>query len=54
MICYIPGFICCGSENFGLGSLHDEYVGIAGANHSSIYFYASNAKEKEYTDVPLL
>jgi hypothetical protein len=30
MICYIPGCICCGSENFGLGSLHDDYVGLAG------------------------
>jgi hypothetical protein len=25
MICYIPGCICCGSENFGLGSLCDDY-----------------------------
>ena len=31
MICYIPGFICYGSENFGLVSLHDDYVGLAGA-----------------------
>ena len=31
MICYIPGCICYGSENFGLGFLHDEYVGLAGA-----------------------
>ena len=31
MIIYIPGCICCGSENFGLGSLHDDYVGLAGA-----------------------
>jgi hypothetical protein len=31
MICYIPGCICYGSENFGLGSLHYEYVGLAGA-----------------------
>ena len=30
MICYIPGCICYGSENFGLGSLHDDYVGLAG------------------------
>ena len=22
---------CYGSENFGLGSLHDDYVGLAGA-----------------------
>ena len=31
MICYIPGCICYGSENFGLGSLHGDYVGLAGA-----------------------
>jgi hypothetical protein len=31
MICYIAGCICYGSENFGLGSLHDNYVGLAGA-----------------------
>ena len=31
MVCYIPGCICYGSENFGLGSLHDDYVGLAGA-----------------------
>ena len=30
MICYIPGCICYGSENFGLGSLHDDCVGLAG------------------------
>jgi hypothetical protein len=29
-ICYIPGCICYGSENFGLGSLHDDYIGLAG------------------------
>ena len=28
MICYIPGCICYVSENFGLGSLHDDYVGL--------------------------
>jgi hypothetical protein len=31
MICNIPGRICYGSENFGLGSLHDDDVGFAGA-----------------------
>ena len=31
MICYIPGCICYGSESLGLGSLHDDYVGLAGA-----------------------
>ena len=30
MICYIPGCICHGSENFGLGSLRDGFVGLAG------------------------
>ena len=30
MICYISGCICCGSENFGLGSLCDDCVGLAG------------------------
>ena len=30
MICYIAGCMCYGSENFGLGSLHDDYVGLAG------------------------
>jgi hypothetical protein len=30
-ICYITGCICYGSENFGLGSLHDECVVFAGA-----------------------
>jgi hypothetical protein len=31
MICYITGCIWYGSENFGLGSLHDDCVGLAGA-----------------------
>jgi hypothetical protein len=31
IISYVPGCVCCGSENFGLGSLHDDCVGIAGA-----------------------
>jgi hypothetical protein len=31
MICYIPGCICYGFENFGLGSLNDDCVGLAGA-----------------------
>jgi hypothetical protein len=31
MICYIPGGICYGSENFGLGFLHDDSFGLAGA-----------------------
>jgi len=31
MICYIPGCICYGSENFGLGFVHGYYVGLSGA-----------------------
>jgi hypothetical protein len=31
MICYISGCISYGSENFGLGFLHDDYAGLAGA-----------------------
>ena len=31
MICDITRCICYVSENFGLGSLHDDYVGLAGA-----------------------
>jgi hypothetical protein len=31
-ICYVPGCICYGSRNFGLGILLDDYVGLAGAN----------------------
>jgi hypothetical protein len=31
MIRNIPGRICYGSENFVLGSLHDDDVGFAGA-----------------------
>ena len=45
MICYIPRCICCGSENFGLGSLHDDYVGLAGRNKSK-YFHIACKFEK--------
>ena len=37
MICYIPGWICYCYENFGFGSLHDDYVGLAGA---TLQFYS--------------
>jgi len=37
MICYITGYICYDSENFGLGSLYDDYVGLAGA---TLQFYS--------------
>jgi hypothetical protein len=39
MICNIPGRICYGSENFGLGSLNDDDVGFAGAT-PHFYFLA--------------
>ena len=32
MICYTPGCILYGSENFGLGSLHDACVELADAD----------------------
>jgi hypothetical protein len=31
MICNTPGRIGYGSENFGLSSVRDDYVGLAGA-----------------------
>jgi hypothetical protein len=31
MIWYISGCICYGFKNFGLGSPHDDYVGLATA-----------------------
>jgi hypothetical protein len=31
MICYIKECICCDSESFGLESLHDDYIALAGA-----------------------
>jgi hypothetical protein len=37
MICYITGCICYGSEDFVLGSLHDDYVGLA---DSTPHFYS--------------
>ena len=39
ILCYIPACICYGSENFGLGFLHDDYVGLANAN-PQFYFVA--------------
>jgi hypothetical protein len=30
MICYMTGFICYDSENFGLASQHYDCVGLAG------------------------
>ena len=37
MICYITGCICYGSENYGLGSVHDDCVGLAG---TTPHFYS--------------
>jgi hypothetical protein len=37
MICYILRCICYGSEKFGLGSLHDDYAGLAG---TAPHFYS--------------
>jgi hypothetical protein len=37
MICYVPRCLSYGSENFGFGSLHDDYVGLAGA---TLQFYS--------------
>ena len=43
-ICYIPGCICYGSENFGLDSLHDGYVVLAGATPE--YYFVTPHKGK--------
>jgi hypothetical protein len=45
MICYIPGCIFYGSENFGLGSLRGDYVGLAGATPQ---FYSVAANKFDY------
>ena len=45
MICYIPGCICYGSENFGLGSLHDDYVGL---DISTAQFYSVATYSLDY------
>jgi len=44
MICYIPGCICYGSENFGLDSLHNGYVVLAGATPE--YYFVTPHKGK--------
>ena len=36
MICCKPRCICYGSENFVLGSLHDDYVGATPQFHSVV------------------
>jgi len=44
----IPRCICYGSENFGLGSLLDDYVGLAGANTQ---FYSVTPYRFDYRSV---
>ena len=48
MICYILGCICYGSENFGLGSLHEDYVRLAGATP---HFYSVAPYRFDYSFV---
>jgi hypothetical protein len=45
MICHIPGCICYGSENIGLGSLRDDYGGLVGATPQ---FYSVAAYRFDY------
>ena len=49
MICYIPGCNRYGSENFGLGSLHDDYVELAGVT-SQFYSVASYSFDYRFID----
>jgi hypothetical protein len=44
-ICYIPGCICYGCENSRMGSLHDDYVGLAGATP---HFYSVGPYKFDY------
>jgi len=49
MICYITGCIYYGFENFGLGSLYDDYVGLANANFNVLIvveFISENRNEQ--------
>jgi hypothetical protein len=50
MICYITGCFCYGSENFGLGSLHDDCVGLAGAT-PQFYSVAPYGFDHRFVDV---
>jgi len=45
MICYVPGCISYGPDNFGLGSLHEYYFGLAGANPQ---FYSVSPYKIDY------
>jgi hypothetical protein len=48
MICYMPACIWYGSENSGLGSLHDDYVGLAKATSQ---FYSVDPYRFDYRSV---
>jgi hypothetical protein len=50
MVCYIPGCICYGSENFGLGSLHGDYFGLVGAP-PQIYSVAPYGFDYRFVDL---
>jgi len=49
MICYMSGCICYSSENFGLRSLHDDYVGLAGAT-TQFYSVAPHRFDYRFVD----
>ena len=59
MICYIPECTCYGSENFGLGSVHDKYEGhfINNAHYFfylRVYFILGSISLQSFYVVPLL
>jgi len=43
----MENMICYGSENFGLRSLHDDYVGLTGA-YSHFYYVATYRFENRF------
>jgi hypothetical protein len=47
--CYIPVYICYGSKNFGLGSLHDDCVGLTGTT-PQFYFVAPYRFDYRFVD----
>jgi len=49
MICYISVCICSGSKNFGLRSLHDDYVGLDDAN-PQLYSVAPYRVDSRFVD----
>ena len=44
MIWYVQGCICCGSENFELDSLHDEYFGLGSLHDAELRVLLEKAK----------